>query len=100
MPDETLLTPDSWITEAIDALLERGPAPPRAPLVSLTYRSGLPDRLTEVGTTIGEVTADLGAGFTSQRRSGAAGKYFVLGSARFEVFVHTEPEKDAYQQGI
>jgi AAA domain len=100
MPDETLPTPTAWMTEAIDALLERGPAPPSPPLVSLTYRSGLPDRLVEVGTTIDEITADLGAGFTSQRRSGADGEYFVLGSTRFEVFVHNELERDAYQQGI
>ena len=100
MPNETPDTPTPWITEAINALLENEPTPPSPPLVSLTYRSGLPDRLTEIGTTIEEITADLGQGFTSQRRSGTNGEYFILGSARFEVFVHTEPEKDAYQQGI
>lgn len=100
MPEKTLRTPASWIAEATDALLERVPAPPGPPLVSLTYRSGLPDRLAEAGTTISEVAADLGAGFTSQRRSSSGGEYFVLGASRFEVFVHTELEKDAAERGF
>jgi len=100
MPDTMLRTPASWIAEATDALLAREPAPPAPPLVSLTYRAGLPDRLADAGTTIDEVAADLGAGFTSQRRSGTGSEYFVLGAARYEVFVHTEFEKEARERGI
>ena len=93
-------TPASWIAEATDALLGSVPTPPGPPLAALTYRSGLPNRLAEAGTTMEEVATDLGAGFTSQRRSGSSGDYYVLGSSRFEVFVHTDFEKDAREQGF
>ena len=98
--NQKLRTPPSWVDEVTDALARDIPAPPGPPMVSLTFRFGLPDRLAEAGTSINDVLADLEAGFVSQRRSGTRDDYFVLGGTRFEVFVHTELEKDAREQGI
>src|SRR5262249_12122437 len=96
---EKLRTPDSWVRELADALLDLVPRP--APLaVSLTYRAGLPDRLAGEGTSLSEVLADLRAGFVSQRRSGGSSDYYVLNGARFAVFVHTELETDALRDGL
>jgi hypothetical protein len=95
---EKLRTPDSWVGEVAGALLERVPAPGRLS-VSLTYRSGLPDRLADIGASIDEVLADLQAGFVSRRRSGGNSEYFILSAARFAVFVHTELERNALEEG-
>jgi hypothetical protein len=93
-------TPRAWLTEVADELVERLGAAPWVPVVALTYRLGLPDRLAEAGMSVNDVLADLKAGFLSERRTGASDEYFVLRSSRFKVFVHTEFEREAQRQGI
>src|SRR6266540_799328 len=86
--------PEDWVEEVSRALAPEAYAPSARLYLSLTYRMGLPQRLADIGVSLGDVAADLTNGFSSDRRSGRDGEYYCLSGARFDVFVNSQPEEN------